>query len=53
MRPVHDRMPLALSMQGALAWLAGDAAAEQLASSDMKSTALYPAVPEQEQLTLF
>lgn len=52
-RPVHDRMPLALSMQGALAWLAGDAAAEQLASSDMKSTALYPAVPEQEQLTLF
>lgn len=52
-RPVHDRMPLALSMQGALAWLAGDADAEQLASSDMESTALYPTAPEQGQLTLF
>lgn len=52
-RPVHDRMPLALSAQGALAWLAGDAAAEQLASSDMKSTALYPTAPEQGQLALF
>lgn len=52
-RPVHDRMPLALSMQGALAWLAGDADAEQLVPSSMKSTALYPTPPEQEQLTLF
>lgn len=52
-RPVHDRMPLALSAKGALAWLAGNTAAEQLASSDMESTALYPTAPEQGQLTLF
>ena len=52
-RPVHDRMPLALSMQGALAWLAGDAAAEQLAWSDMKSAALYPAVPERSNSRCF
>lgn len=52
-RPVHDRMPLVLSAQGALAWLAGSADVEELAPSSMKSTPLYPAAPEQGQLALF
>lgn len=52
-RPVHDRMPLVLSAQGALAWLAGSADVEELAPSSMKSTPLYPAAPEQGQLSLF
>lgn len=50
-RPVHDRMPLVLSAQGALAWLAGSADVEELAP--LKSTPLYPAAPEQGQLALF
>lgn len=52
-RPVHDRMPLALSSQGALAWLAGSAEVEQIAAACMRSEPLYPAMPNQEQLTLF
>lgn len=52
-RPVHDRMPLVLSVQGALAWLDGRAEVEQIAAACMRSEPLHPAMPNQEQLTLF